>query len=215
MRARDYNPVSAGFASVDPVLAESDQPYTYAADSPLSVTDPSGELCSGCGPWRLTPEDTLEWAGGILTGKSPGQILEEMQGVPEGWAVPPGQGQSVAPGWKMWELAHIDNQIRWSAGSMRADHPDDPYWIVSTGPSGKSERIPAAEWPDGPPEYAQKGGGGEGGASNDCTASYTGVGCGSDDFPLEGGDDEDPIFDIDLSLCWNIYRMTSGEIESD
>jgi RHS repeat-associated protein len=192
MRARDYNPATATFTSIDPALSQSGQPYLYAGNSPVSATDPSGSLCSGCGEWSLTPEDILEWAGEILSGKNPGQILEEMGGVPSGWEVSPGQGQSVAPGWKMWEIAHPDNQIRWSAGSLRPDHPDDPYWVVSSGASGRSERIPGAEWPDGPSEYTQKQGGDTGGV---CTTAYTGAGCDGDDplFGGEGDEGDDPF----------------------
>jgi RHS repeat-associated protein len=43
-RARDYDPVTGSFTSVDPLLSETDQPYAYAADDPAQLTDPSGEI---------------------------------------------------------------------------------------------------------------------------------------------------------------------------
>lgn len=45
MNARDYKPATATFASVDPLLNITGQPYAYANDSPAYETDPTG-LCS-------------------------------------------------------------------------------------------------------------------------------------------------------------------------
>jgi RHS repeat-associated protein len=43
MRARDYNPATSEFLSVDPQLAQTRQPYAYVSDSPVAGTDPSGQ----------------------------------------------------------------------------------------------------------------------------------------------------------------------------
>ncbi|HMK96976.1 MAG TPA: RHS repeat-associated core domain-containing protein, partial [Acidimicrobiales bacterium] len=43
MRARWYDPATGQFLSVDPALAETDQPYAYAGDDPVNEGDPSGK----------------------------------------------------------------------------------------------------------------------------------------------------------------------------
>jgi hypothetical protein len=47
MRARWYDPGTGQFLSVDPDLAETAQPYTYAGDDPVNMRDPSGNLTVG------------------------------------------------------------------------------------------------------------------------------------------------------------------------
>jgi hypothetical protein len=47
MRARDYNPTTGEFTTVDPQLATTGQPYTYASDAPTYLSDPSGEVDTG------------------------------------------------------------------------------------------------------------------------------------------------------------------------
>jgi RHS repeat-associated protein len=47
MRARDYNPASGEFTSVDPQLAATGQPYTYAGDAPTYLSDPGGDVDTG------------------------------------------------------------------------------------------------------------------------------------------------------------------------
>jgi RHS repeat-associated protein len=49
MRARDYNPATSQFTSVDLFLNETGTPYAYTDDSPVAGTDISG-LCSS---WNL------------------------------------------------------------------------------------------------------------------------------------------------------------------
>jgi RHS repeat-associated protein len=44
MGARDYNPATGSFLSLDPMLGISGQPYAYASDVPDYYTDPSGRL---------------------------------------------------------------------------------------------------------------------------------------------------------------------------
>jgi RHS repeat-associated protein len=48
MRARWYEPGTGTFTSVDPDLAQTDQPYAYAGDDPVNDSDPSGD-CTGVG----------------------------------------------------------------------------------------------------------------------------------------------------------------------
>lgn len=46
LRARDYDPITGQFLTIDPAIDETQQPYAYANNNPLSNSDPSG-LCSG------------------------------------------------------------------------------------------------------------------------------------------------------------------------
>jgi len=47
MRARDYNPATAEFTSVDPAVATTGQPYVYARDALTYRTDPTGRIETG------------------------------------------------------------------------------------------------------------------------------------------------------------------------
>jgi RHS repeat-associated protein len=58
MQARWYDPQSGEFTSVDPDLAETNQPYQYAGDDPVNESDPSGLIT--CGGW-------LGWVPGCGT----------------------------------------------------------------------------------------------------------------------------------------------------
>lgn len=50
LRARTYDPVTAQFLSVDPAVASTGDPYSYAEDNPTNRTDPSGLRAWGvCG----------------------------------------------------------------------------------------------------------------------------------------------------------------------
>ncbi|MGH3294728.1 MAG: RHS repeat-associated core domain-containing protein [Trebonia sp.] len=46
MRARDYSPATAEFASADPLATVTGEPYAYVGGNPLGATDPAG-LCGG------------------------------------------------------------------------------------------------------------------------------------------------------------------------
>ncbi|WP_199517381.1 RHS repeat-associated core domain-containing protein, partial [Nucisporomicrobium flavum] len=50
LRARDYDPATGQFLTVDPMVDETNQPYAYVENRPLQATDPTG-LCWGCA-WR-------------------------------------------------------------------------------------------------------------------------------------------------------------------
>jgi RHS repeat-associated protein len=45
LRARDYDPRTGQFLAIDPAFDSSNQAYAYAADDPVSATDPTGLLC--------------------------------------------------------------------------------------------------------------------------------------------------------------------------
>jgi RHS repeat-associated protein len=49
LQARYYDPSTGQFMSVDPVVAVTGQPYSYAGDSPIAQTDPSGLI-----NWKAT-----------------------------------------------------------------------------------------------------------------------------------------------------------------
>jgi RHS repeat-associated protein len=204
MRARDYNPASSQFTSVDPLLSETDQPYVYADASPSSTVDQSGAEGDPSNLQGLSVDEILANPE-ILKWKNPGQLLEAMGGLPPGWSVSAARS-TKAPGWKMWDVAHTNNQIRWSPGGTRSVHPEGPYWRVSSGLIGKSDPIDAAEWPDGPAMYTQPGGGNSNGGSGACETSYTGYSCIPSDDPLGGEGDEgdeggdDSIFDLLIDI---------------
>nr|WP_285474977.1 RHS repeat-associated core domain-containing protein [Actinoplanes sp. NBRC 101535] len=47
LRARDYDPVTGQFLTIDPKVDDTLQPYAYAENNPLQNTDPAG-LCADC-----------------------------------------------------------------------------------------------------------------------------------------------------------------------
>jgi RHS repeat-associated protein len=44
LRARDYDPATGQFLTVDPLVDTTLQPYAYAGNNPLQATDPTGEI---------------------------------------------------------------------------------------------------------------------------------------------------------------------------
>jgi RHS repeat-associated protein len=53
---RYYDPTTGQFISVDPLVSETDQAYSYAGDDPVNISDPSGEAPDqtlGCGAGSL------------------------------------------------------------------------------------------------------------------------------------------------------------------
>ncbi len=61
LRAREYDPATAQFLSVDPDAANSHEIYEYGADNPVNVADPTGlqpwsrkvkEAVGKCGSWK-------------------------------------------------------------------------------------------------------------------------------------------------------------------
>jgi RHS repeat-associated protein len=74
LNARYYDPATAQFLSVDPLVQQTGQPFAYAGDNPINWSDPSGldcrntNTCPGGTGW--TTEDPGSSSGGSLT---PGQ----------------------------------------------------------------------------------------------------------------------------------------------
>jgi RHS repeat-associated protein len=107
MRARDYNPSSATFTSVDPMLPATGQAYTYTDGDPVTNTDPGGSITCpswlpGCGIvtnvqngisgaiGRWLQQWQSGWSGQILcTAQSGGVFVTTPRGVtykiPDGW----------------------------------------------------------------------------------------------------------------------------------
>jgi RHS repeat-associated protein len=54
LRMRVYDPVTAQFLSVDPLLSKTGEAYVYAGDDPVNRGDPSGEEWSWTGTFRVT-----------------------------------------------------------------------------------------------------------------------------------------------------------------
>ncbi len=66
LRAREYDPSTAQFMSVDPLVALTGEPYSYVGDNPLTFSDPTGR----CGFWCVTGIV----AGGIALGTGIGEV---------------------------------------------------------------------------------------------------------------------------------------------
>lgn len=64
LRARVYDPSTAQFLSVDPLVATTRAPYTYASDNPLNIGDPRG-LCNA------DPFSESFWTEGNCISESP------------------------------------------------------------------------------------------------------------------------------------------------
>ena len=47
LRARYYNPSTGQFLTVDPLVSQTQQPYSYTAGDPINATDPTGQLFGG------------------------------------------------------------------------------------------------------------------------------------------------------------------------
>lgn len=55
LRARTYDPATAQFLSVDPMVGQTGEPYTYAQANPINLNDPSGLTVYGaCGSVSLS-----------------------------------------------------------------------------------------------------------------------------------------------------------------
>jgi RHS repeat-associated protein len=74
LRARDYDPTTGQFLTVDPAITTTHQPYAYAGNNPLQNTDPSGlcwlsdKICDGLKATGSTTLGVLDTAtGGVST----------------------------------------------------------------------------------------------------------------------------------------------------
>ena len=61
---RYYDPTTAQFLSIDPLVASTGQPYQYAGDDPVNTSDPSGlitaQACAGNGPIGRSPKQEAQ-----------------------------------------------------------------------------------------------------------------------------------------------------------
>jgi RHS repeat-associated protein len=108
LRARDYDPRTAQFLTIDPAVDSTNQPYAYVANDPLSMTDPTG-LCIGLDGTpqdRPCTENDFYWAG------LPGEL-----------------DQSVCGGADLLTCAvqYLDPVYAIIAGSDKCAHSSDPY----------------------------------------------------------------------------------------
>ncbi len=53
LRARDYDPSTGQFLTVDPLVDQTRQPYAYTGNSPVSRTDPSGQIYVDPNSWWI------------------------------------------------------------------------------------------------------------------------------------------------------------------
>jgi RHS repeat-associated protein len=104
LRARYYDPVTAQFLTVDPLVGQTNAPYGYTGDNPLNATDPTG-LC-GWACW------SIEILGNIAIGaQDAGE--EWFTGGVASVAIP---GENIAEEAAIYELAH-GSDGNWIAGS--------------------------------------------------------------------------------------------------
>jgi RHS repeat-associated protein len=84
LRARDYDPSTGQFLTVDPALDQTHQPYTYADNNPLTLTDPSGlsatdwlnhTLSSGAGGHAVS---FLEGAANAITAGGGNHLVDAL-----------------------------------------------------------------------------------------------------------------------------------------
>ncbi len=219
-------------ASVSPV----------AGDDPVNNSDPTGlcwSLAPGVyGPCTPPPEgvpydgsftvDEIAQYPQVLKGLDPDEVIQALgpEGVPSNAYVGPAGSSSAGqgPGWKLnWDGPRGNVTIRWSPGSARSDHPSEPYWKVSSGEYGTSERIPAGNWENRPEEYGgpqtpprQTGdeGNNEDNEENPCLAGAVYrdgvlVACGAPDLGGPGNDEgggegEGGSWDLSDSLSYTV-----------
>ena len=130
------------FLSVDPDAEQTQQPYVYADDDSVNATDPSG-LCWSLAPGiygpclppppgvpysgSFTPNEIAEYPE-VVRGMNPGDLIRNLDwtayDLPEGWKIEAGQGESVGPGWKLFNEGDGGYQFRWSPGSAQRNTPD-------------------------------------------------------------------------------------------
>ena len=67
MRAREYDPATAQFLSVDPLRAVSGEPYSYAGDNPVNEGDPTG-LLFGLPSLEEVGEGVAGWGDTVTLG---------------------------------------------------------------------------------------------------------------------------------------------------
>ncbi|HEX7245417.1 MAG TPA: RHS repeat-associated core domain-containing protein [Solirubrobacterales bacterium] len=153
LRARTYDPETAQFMSVDPLVAGTGAPYFYAGNSPTNRNDPKGECeCQIGGKGQTVPP-------------GPGATLgTPFVAPPGGWdnppAVPRREDQPPAgcpgPGSHFVWVPSVDDDLT-NGQWLEVDCPDETIWFPSgtEGPPGSfftwlliTERV-VANCPDG------------------------------------------------------------------
>jgi RHS repeat-associated protein len=80
MRARAYDPATAQFLSVDPFVALTGEPYSYAGDNPVNYSDPTGLVFGIPDPppsWEEVGEGVAGWGDkptAYQAGRDPGLV---------------------------------------------------------------------------------------------------------------------------------------------
>jgi RHS repeat-associated protein len=65
-RARDYDPSTGQFMSVDPEVDKTAQPYAYCANNPLLLSDPSGKSWWNPLTWSSQTWDTIGTVAAVV-----------------------------------------------------------------------------------------------------------------------------------------------------
>jgi RHS repeat-associated protein len=79
---RYYDPTTAQFLSVDPLVAETGQPFAYAGDDPVNGSDPSGLItCGGFWGWVPGCGTTTDVQNGVsgATNSASSAVTNELQ----------------------------------------------------------------------------------------------------------------------------------------
>ena len=104
------------------------------------ITSTSSDTCRVC---ALTLDGVIKNPG-MLSGLTLNQLHQAL-GTPEGWVWTKSfRGDNAGKGWALREWGGRnwgDKSIRWHPGGGR--HGEEPYWRVSSGRYGTSERIPS------------------------------------------------------------------------
>jgi RHS repeat-associated protein len=107
LRARDYDPTTSQFVQVDPAIDHTHQPYTYAANNPLTSIDPTG-LCVGMDG---TPQDRPCTQNDFFWAGLGDHIAAE--------------ADVASAGFDNGALAGIPDALGWTCSSAKSD---DLYW---------------------------------------------------------------------------------------
>ncbi|MCX5417292.1 polymorphic toxin-type HINT domain-containing protein [Streptomyces sp. NBC_00059] len=110
MGARQYDPAIGQFISVDPVL-DPGQPqslngYSYANNTPVTASDPSGLWCDSCNDGKGWTRPDGGTKGDPNGGKNPDGSIRGTPGFPSSRPVPAGQGSSPGAGKVITNLGH-------------------------------------------------------------------------------------------------------------
>jgi len=133
LRARYYDPATSQFLTRDPLVAETGQPYAYAAADPLNSTDPSG-LCPDFDPlcwvgtalhtgYEFTTATGGSFAGTIRTG-----AVGTYYSLAEAARLLPVTGPFLDGGVRPY-LLHVSGDL--SDAAVTANHLDIAWGLVS------------------------------------------------------------------------------------